>query len=154
MSQFIDFAELQEGQYVKIAGKFFPDTGFLAVEIVVEPVQGDDKIEAVLQKVDSQRNRIQVLNQELSLETVGWIQNTDNEPEKTAMLSPGTLVKIKGRYDEKQGFIPEKMKLKETLEFNIEELQGRILWVDREKRRLVVNGIPIVANGKTILLRA
>ncbi len=154
MSQFIDFAELQEGQYVKIAGKFFPDTGFLAVEIVVEPVQGDDKIEAVLQKVDLQRNRIQVLNQELSLETVGWIQNTDNEPEKTAMLSPGTLVKIKGRYDEKQGFIPEKMKLKETLEFNIEELQGRILWVDREKRRLVVNGIPIVANGKTILLRA
>ncbi len=154
MSQFIDFAELQEGQYVKIAGKFFPDTGFLAVEIVVEPVQGDDKIEAVLQKVDLQRNRIQVLNQELSLETVGWIQNTDNESEKTAMLSPGTLVKIKGRYDEKQGFIPEKMKLKETLEFNIEELQGRVLWVDREKRRLVVNGIPIVANGKTILLRA
>ncbi|MDQ7053602.1 MAG: hypothetical protein Q9P14_12150 [candidate division KSB1 bacterium] len=154
MSHFIEFDELQEGQYLKIAGKLLPDSGFLAVEIVVEPSPGNDKIEAELQHVDLRRKRIKVLNQELPLEPVVEIRDADSGQTDWKALKPGTLVKIKGRYEDGRGFVPEKMKLKETLEFNVEELQGRLLFVDRTNRQLVVNGIPIRANGKTILLQA
>ena len=155
MSDFIEFEQLQPQHYVKISGKYMDrEAVFLAVELVLEPSDGEDKYEALLQEVQAEQRTIKILGQTLRIPERLKIQNLDEQEVGMDRLKKGTMVKIKGSYDPGAGFKPDKIKIKETKEFNIEELQGKVLRVDRATKQLVVNGVPVRVNQKSILLKA
>ncbi len=154
MSDFIEFESLQPNQYVKISGKYMPEKAcFLAVEVVVEPADGEDKYEALLQEVQPDTRVVKLLGQTITLPNHLKIQDLNDSEVGIEHLKAGTMVKIKGHYRPDSGFKADKVKVKETLEFNIEELQGRVQRVDGENKQLYVNGVPIKINHKSILLK-
>ena len=146
-----EFDDLQVGQALKISGKFREGVGFLAVEILLEPAIEDDEIAAPLQGVDLQRQSVRLFNCDISLPAGMEIKDLKGNRVALNALTPGVMVKLKGAYDEAAGFVPQKIKIRETLEFNIEELQGAIDKIDRTRKRLQVNGIPVVVNANTVI---
>jgi len=149
---FSDFADLRTGQYVKIIGKFDPAMGFVAVEIMLEPELGDAEIMCAIGTVDLGRRRLAVFGREVPLLAIREIKDLDHRIVDVAELKPGQMVKLKGAYGERQGFIPKKIRMKETLEFNIEELRGVIDKIDPLSRHLWVNGFAVAATDKTIFV--
>jgi hypothetical protein len=149
---FSGFADLRVGQYVKIIGKHKPAAGFLAVEVMLEPELGDAEIMCAVGKVDLERRCMGVFDQEIPLLHVHEVKALDHRVVSVAELKPGQMVKLKGAYAERQGFLLKKIRMKEAMEFNIEELRGVIDKLDPASRRCWVNGFPIVATDKTIFV--
>ena len=152
MSRFLTFADFNEGQYIKVSGKYFEDRGFLAVEAILQPAKGSIKIESLLRDVDLHARTFRILNQEFALTCLEQIRDLENNSISSESLSAGTLVKLKGKHSAANGFMPQYLKIKETLEFNVEEVEGKIDRVDPENKTIFVNSVPIVFNEKSIIV--
>jgi len=149
---FSDFADLRIGQYVKIIGKYKQAAGFLAVEIMLEPQLGDAEIMCAIGKVDLERRHMAVFDREIPLLHIHEVKDLDHRLVDMAELKSGQMVKLKGAYAEPQGFHLKKIRMKETMEFNIEELRGVIDKIDPVGRQLWVNGFSVAATDKTIFV--
>ena len=140
---------LHVGQAVSITGKFLPGEGFLAVEI--SPGDTEAEIMCPIHTFDAQRNLLRVFDQTSALSPQVELKGLNGDLAGWAALQAGSMIKLKGKFEPAQGFLPEKIKLRETREFNIEEMQGVISRIELEARRIHVNGIPILINEQTIL---
>jgi len=143
------FEDLRVGQYVIVNGKSRAMEGFLAVEIAIEPERDDAELQSAIEHVDLQRRRIVIFDQEVDIDEASEIKDRDHHRVDLAALQPGQMVKLKGTYSASGGFAPKKIRMKETMGFNIEELRGVINRIDRNKRALEVNGITVLMNDKT-----
>lgn len=152
MNSFLTFANFKEGQYIKVSGKYFEEQGFVAVEAIVQPSNKSVKIESLLREVNLESRTFKILNHQFNLDCLEHISGLENERISCENLSSGTLVKIKGRYSETGDFVPKQLKVKKTLEFNVEEVEGKIEKVYREKHMLYLNKVPILFNNKSIII--
>jgi hypothetical protein len=150
MDEFIGFNDLKVGQRVKVKGKPAEDGAFTALEISVKAPADQAEIEGLIQNLDHQKNTLRIFNREIALP--GNIEVKTLQPGAGLKgLKVGDVVKLKGKYSEAKGFVPEKIKLKETMGFNVEELQGDINKIDQEKKTLNVVGFTVVVNEKTTI---
>lgn len=154
MSEFIELEDLKTGDYVKISGKSGGSgEPFLAVEVVIEPDTGEDKLEGPIQEIDRRSQTITVLGQVLKVTEEVKLRTEDGDPVSWEKLAPGCMVKVKGRFAH-GAFNARKIRLKETKEFNIEELQGTIQRIDTKTQQILVNNIRVQINHKSILLKS
>ncbi|MDZ7342906.1 MAG: DUF5666 domain-containing protein [candidate division KSB1 bacterium] len=143
-------ADLQIGQRVKISGQYRDGQGFLAVEIICEPEADQDaKLEGLIQQADPDRKYIYLFDQKVSLPLGIEIKDLEGNRLNAISLQPGELVKIKGVYHAREGLVPRKITKHQTRDFNIEEIEGIVTQIDREKKRLTVNGVTIMVTPKT-----
>jgi hypothetical protein len=61
------------------------------------------------------------------------------------------VVKLVGQYSESTGFVPEAIRMKATLAFNIEKLQGAVEQVNVEEKTLRVLGFTVRLNERTVI---
>ncbi|NUO84200.1 hypothetical protein HUU05_29355 [candidate division KSB1 bacterium] len=145
---FLSFNDLQIGQHVKVSGKFREGEGFLAVEITPETSGGEAEMTCAVQSVAGRRLR--VCGCEIAVPEDLEIKDLDGNRLAPSALKTGTMLKLKGLYEEGRGFTLKKLKLRDTLEFNIDEMQGVIVKLDREKKTLRLNGVPVWTNAMTV----
>jgi len=145
------FGDFHVGHSVKISGKFRHSAGFLAVEISLEPAIDEAEIECPIQQFDPRRKMLRLCDQEILLPDGLEIKDPEGNAAGLAALQPGSMVKLKGFYTAHGGFVAKKIKLRETMEFNFEQVQGAIESIDRERKILLVNGIKILVTPKTIV---
>lgn len=141
--------KLQVGQAVSLTGKYFVGEGFLAVEI--SPGESEAEITCPIHTFDAQHRVLRVFDHAFTLSPQIEVKNLEGAPTGVAALQTGRMVKLKGKFEQARGFLPEKIKLRETREFNIEEMQGVITHIEREAQRFFINGIPVLINDRTIL---
>ena len=149
MFEFMGFKELQVGQRLKVKGNPAADGKFVALEITVKPPSDKTEIEGVIQQVNVPTRTIQMLNREFTLPSDVSIKDLDRNFVSLEVLKPGDIVKLKGNYAPEQGFIPEKVKMKENVGFVVEELQGTIDKIDYANRTLEMAGFTVVVTEKT-----
>jgi len=149
--ELIEFNGLRLGQAVKISGKYREDAGFLAVEIALAPPAGDAELESVVQSVDLKRNLLRLCNQSIALLNDIELKDMDGHQTGLPALKPGVMIKLKGKYAASTGFVPTRIKLRETLEFNIEQVQGVIEKINRPQRTFQVNGMTILVAANTVI---
>jgi hypothetical protein len=140
---------LHEGQAIAVTGKYLLGEGFLAVEI--SPGEAEAEITCLIHAFDAQRRFLRIFEHTLALAPQVEVKDLEGELQGFAALQAGRMIKLKGKFEPAQGFQPEKIKLRETREFNIEEMQGVITRVEREAQRVYLNGIPVLINDRTIL---
>ena len=153
VNHFIPFDELQVGQFVKMSGVSRDEDTFIAVEITVVPFSSKKvKLESLVQTIDAPNQRFRLLNQWVNVEKSTEIYRMNGETGSLDELQPGTMVKVKGHYSPESGFRAKKIRVKETMEFNIEGLEGVIEQIDLSSHTLRVNGVKIQITPRTILL--
>lgn len=145
----LTFHDLRPGQYIKVSGKFRGPAGFLAVEISPEMPGEEAEMTGVLQNVNGRS--VRVFDCDFTVPGELEIKDLDGKTLSPADLPVGGMLKLKGKYEPGRGFEPKKLKLRETREFNIDEMQGVIAKIDPQKRTLEVNGITIWTNEKTVI---
>ncbi len=145
---FLSFDDLQIGQHVKVSGKFREREGFLAVEISPETSRDEAEITCAVQGVTDRCLR--VCGCEIAVPDDLEIKDLDGNRLAPGDLKIGAMLKLKGLYEEGRGFMLTKLKLRDTLEFNIDEMQGVIAKLDREKKTLQLNGVPVWTNAMTV----
>ncbi len=145
----LSFNDLQIGEHVKVSGKFREREGFLAVEISPEAPGAEAEFSCGVQSVAG--GCLRVLGFQITAPHDLEIKDLDGNRLALSDLKPGTMLKLKGVYDEARGFTLQKLKLRETLEFNIDELQGVIAKIDHEKETLLINGVLVWTNAKTVI---
>ena len=141
---FIDLKQLKPGDFIKTSGKFRSGSGFVAVEIERESPSKEIVMKGILQRVDFQKRSLKLFDEYLSIPDPIFIKDSKGETCGFEQMLPGTLLSIKGSFDETCGFIVKKIKMKETLAFNVEEIQGLIQSADPVRNRIMVNNIPIL----------
>jgi len=141
LDQIIGFDDLKIGQRVKIKIKPGKDGALVALKIRARDPDEEIEIEGLIQGIDQQKNTLRLLNRDFTLPDYGLNG-----------LKAGDRVKLKGMFSETQGFMPEKIKMKETTNFKTEEVQGDINKIDREKKTLEVIGFTVIVNENTIIL--
>lgn len=146
----MEFDYLRIGQAVKISGKYRDGAGFLAVEIALEPSTVDAEIECLLQSVDLKCRLLRLCNQSIPFPEDLDLKDVEGNQVGLAALKPGVMVKLKGKYAA-SGFVPKKMKLPETLEFNVEQVQGVIEKMNRAQKTFQVNGVTILVAANTVI---
>ena len=152
MHYFIGFEELEVGQRLKIKGKLDGGGEFMALEISMKAPKDQAEIEGMVQDIDHQEKTLRILNREVALSNGIGIRDLQGHVLGLEGLKVGDMVKLKGKYSESQGFIPARIKMKETMaSFNIEELQGVINEVDQEKKTLNVVGFTVAISEKTTI---
>jgi hypothetical protein len=154
MVDLIGFDELHAGQYLKISGKLRRGRLFLAVEISCEPPTDEARLEGPIQSVDLHNQSLRIFSQDIRLQEGTDINDLEQRRVDLSALKPGQMVKLKGAFSRSKGFVPKKIKMKETLDFNIEELQGVVDAIDCEKKTVEVNGVKILVTDKTIIQSA
>jgi hypothetical protein len=147
----IEFDHLRAGQTVKISGKFRDGAGFLAVEIALAPLPAEAEIEGLVQQLEPARKQLRICGQTVLLPDEVEIKDADGNRIKLPAVKPGVMIKLKGAYAAQTGIIAKKIKLKETLEFNIEQVQGEIAKINRAQKTFQVNGITILAAANTVI---
>ncbi len=140
---------LRVGQAVSLTGKYLRGEGFLAVEI--SPGEAEAEITAPIHAFDAERCLLRVFEHALPLPQHLEVKGLDGEPSGFAALHAGRMIKLKGAFEPARGFVPEKIKLRETREFNIEEMQGVITQIERDAQRIYINGVSVLINERTIL---
>jgi hypothetical protein len=148
----IDFNDLKVGHRVKVKGKPGENGAFVALKISVKEPEDEAAIEGLIRSVDDQKNTLRVLTREFVLTNGIEIKGSNHNFIGVNDLKIGDRVKLKGRYSPLTGFVPEKIKLQESADFQMEELQGDIDKVDREKNTLEVIGFTVKANEETVFL--
>jgi hypothetical protein len=66
-------------------------------------------------------------------------------------LKAGDLVKLKGKYSKSAGWAPEKINMKASMGFDIDELHGAIEKIDQERKTLEVAGFTVFVTEKTAI---
>jgi len=151
MDPIIGFKELQVGQVVKAKGKFGENGTFTALEISVKRPKDYCTVDCPIQEIDYEARKIKVHNAVHDLPEGFEILNADGETIALQDLQPGTMVKLKGHYSDLDGFKPFSLKIKETMGFNIDKLQGAIEDIDPEAQTLRLVGFTVETNGKTVV---
>ncbi len=150
MQQRNGFSDLRVGQQVKISGQHRDRRGFLAVEITCEPAADEGaKLEGLIQQVDPARQYLHIFGQKLLVHDGVEIKDLDSKRLSASALQPGDMVKLKGVYHEREGFVLRKITLGEKMDFNIEEIEGVIGKISPENKTLTVNGVTILITPKT-----
>jgi glycosyl transferase family 25 len=148
----IEFDALKVGQRVKVKGKLGKDGPLAAHEIIVDTVEASAEradLEGLIQRLDLQKNTLRLLNREIALPEGIAVKDLQGKIIGLQELKAGDLVKLSGKYSPRKGFAPKKIKMKEAASFGLEEVQGDIDKVDREKKTLEVAGFMVMANEKT-----
>lgn len=151
MEKIIGFNDLKVGQRVKVKGKPGESGTFAALEISVKAPAEYSEIEGLIQSFDAQKNALRIMNRDLTLAGNVEVKTLQPSPSGLQALKAGDMIKLKGKYSEAQGFVPEKIKVKQSFGFNVEELQGDINKIDYENKTLQVNGFAVAANAKTTI---
>lgn len=157
MSAFINFEALQNEQFVKVNGKLQSDGTLLAVEVnttrTAKYEDDQDKMQSVIQHIDQQSHEIKVLNQTIPLSPETVYRTISNKPSTFSDFYEGEQVKIRGYFEPGSGFLPSKITAQETLEFNVDEIEGQISGIDYDSRTFSVNGIRVVLDSHSLLLK-
>jgi hypothetical protein len=151
MSQFIGFDYLKVGQKIKVKGRPSEDSTFVAAEIKVKNSDDQAKIEGALQRLDHQKNTLRIFHRDFALPGDIQVKGLQHNPIDLKALKSGDVVKLKGKYSASNGLMPEKIILKETMGFNVDELHGDIDKIDRKQKTLEVTGFTILVNEKTAI---
>jgi len=147
----VNLNDLKVGQRVKVKGKPGEGNKFVALEISQKAPKDQAEIEGVLQAIDPGNNSVRILNHEFCLPADLNIQDLQRNSITLGDLKSGELVKLKGKYSQADGLASEKLKMKETMGFMVEELQGTIDKIDPAGKRLDVVGFTVVVNDKTVI---
>ena len=151
MDEILGFNELKIGQRVKARGKWSTENSFGVVEISVRPPSDGASIETTLQEIDPQNQTLEIFDRKVALPKEIEIKGLQDGHKDLKDLSPGVMVKLKGKYSPQAGFLPEQIKVKETRTFNIDLLQGNINSIDLESKVLNVAGFTLKVNRKTMI---
>ena len=151
MSKLIRFENLREGQSIKVEGKYCKNGKVIAVEINLRPPENNDVIIGMIEKVDRQNQRLRIFGNDFFLKNGIEIRDLNYNRTGIDALDSQAMVKLKGKYTAFEGFVTEKLKLQETLAFNIDKLKGKIEKIDREAGTLKINGITISVNDQTTI---
>jgi len=149
MQQFVGFNNLQVGQRIKVKGKPGDNGSFTALDISVKPSKYDTAFEGVVQSNDPEKRVIRIFGRDYAIPAEAVVKNVQRDEVGLEAVKVGDLVKLKGSYSPSTGFVPEKVKVQESKSFNIEEVQGIINGIDKEKKSLEVAGITVIVNEKT-----
>ena len=151
MDEILGFGELKIGQGVKARGKWSEGNHFGAIEISVKPPAVDASIETTIQEVDHQNKTLGIFDRKVALPKEIKVNGPQDPPYALEDLRPGVTVKLKGKYSAEEGFLPDKIKVREARNFNIDLLKGNIDDIDRESKILNVAGFNIKISPKTII---
>ena len=148
MYDFHGFEELKVGQRLKVKGTPGAEGGsFNALEIAAKENKDQAEIEGLIQNVDCAGRTLRVVNIDFDVPQGTVIKDVSKREIDLENLKEGDVVKVKGHYD--SGFVTEKVKMKESMGFNIEEIQGSVDSIDPESRTLEMIGIKVVLTEKT-----
>jgi len=148
MEHVIEFNDLKVGQRVKVKGKLCDDGVFMAQKISLKEPDDHVEIMSLIQRIDHQKNTLSLLNREFVLPDGVTIIDSKRNSLSLKELQVGTVVEIKGKYCASEGFGLEKIKIQETMDFDLVKLQGEINGIDREKNALHLAGFTVVVNEK------
>ncbi|GEM_PF-1933340 len=148
----VDFNDLQIGLRVKVKGTLNESGAFVAQKISVKEPEEESAIDGLIRNVDLRRNILYLLNGAVALPEVIEIKGLQHDVISAKKLKTGDRVKLKGKYSPAAGFAPEKIKLQENTGLQMEEVQGDIDKIDKEKKTLEVIGFTVRVDEKTIFL--
>ncbi|MGH7596195.1 MAG: DUF5666 domain-containing protein [bacterium] len=151
MSQFIGFDYLKVGQKIKVKGKSSEDNTFVASEISVRYSDDQAKIAGVLQRLDHQKKTLRLFHRDFVLPAAIQVKGLQHNFIDLKELKAGDVVKLKGKYSASNELMPEKIIMKETMGFNVDELYGAIDKIDRAQKTLEIIGFTVVVNEKTTI---
>jgi hypothetical protein len=150
MHPIIGFDHLNVGQKVKLKGK--PEgQAFSAWEISFKETDGLAKIEGVIQRLDHREGIVRLFNHDFSLPRGIKVKDLQRNFVDINVLKAGDLVKLKGQYSPSTGWVPEKINMKASMGFDIDELHGTIDTIDRERKTLEVAGFTVFVTEKTTI---
>ena len=151
MEDIIGFSNLAVGQRAKIKGKPEHSGQFVALEIAMKAPAEHAEIEAIVQNVNANQKTVRVLNRDITIPDGVVVKDLNRNDVGLQDLRSGQMAKLKGKYTAADGLVVEKIKMKETMGFNVEELQGNIDEIDKDKKTLLVNGFTVIVNEKTMI---
>lgn len=149
MDTIVGFNDLQVGQRVKIKGKPGEGGAFVAYAIDIKEPKDQAEIEGFIQSIDHPKNTLRICNREYALPDGLSVKNLQHLGAGLKSLKAGDLVKLKGTYSASKGFLPEKIAMKQNMGFNVQELQGFVDKIDRDKKILEVLGFTVLVSEKT-----
>lgn len=150
MYDYRGFGELKVGQRLKVKGTPAADgKSFTALEIALKEQKDQAEIEGLVQGVDPSTSTLRIANMDIVIPTDAVVKNTSKMEIDLGDLREGDVVKVKGPYHASSKFVPEKVKMKESMGFNIEELQGTIDQVDEATHTFAMIGVQVVVTEKT-----
>jgi hypothetical protein len=149
MEQTIGFNDLKVGQRLKVKGELGDDGVFVALEINIKAQEEETAIDGLIQRIDHQKNTVRLLNREFVLPDGIAIKDLQRHSIGLQDLKAGDRVKLKGKYSKSERFVPEKIKIQETTDFDLAELQGSINKIDLEMKILDVLGFTVMVNENT-----
>ena len=151
MDEIIGFNNLKVGQQVKVKGQPGPQGTFAAFEIEIKPPKEQAAIIGLVQNVDLRYNTLRILDRQITVTDASVITDLNDRLIGMVDLKPANRVKLKGKYSEPEGFMPEKIEVTETMGFNIDKLEGAIDDLDVANKILKVIGFTVQANRKTVI---
>jgi hypothetical protein len=149
MYDFHGFDELKVGRRVKVKGTPGADGTFSALEIAIKESKDEAEVEGVIQELDPAARRLRVVNMDFELPADIVVKDLMKNEVGLDALAVGDLVKVKGGYHPGSGFVPVKVKRKESPGFAIEEVQGVIDSVDEQNHRFETVGLTVVVSDRT-----
>lgn len=147
----IGFKDLRVGQRVRLKGKLNEDGTFIALEIrVMEPGE-TSVIVGLIQRIHHHKYMLRIHNRDHSLPKTIAVKDLLCNNAHFADLAPESMVTLKGNYSPRRGFMPNQLKMKKTLGFNIDKLKGEIEEIKPDQRRLKILGYTVVVDKRTII---
>ena len=148
MYDYHGFEELKVGQRLKVKGTPGSDGGtFSALEIAAKEQKDQAEIEGLVQNVDCAGRTLRVVNMDFAVPPGTVIKDVSKREIDLENLSEGDVVKVKGQYG--TSFITAKVKMKESMGFHIEELQGNIDSIDAAAHTIEMVGMKVIVTEKT-----
>ena len=151
MDQIFRFHDLAVGHRVKVKGKLAADGAFAALQISLRPPHHHASIEGMIQQIDHQNFSLRVLNREIGVPENVVVKDAGQQRCEFNNLRVEDVVKIKGIYTDREGLVPMKIKVQETMGFHIDELQGAIDQIDHERRALQLAGFTVAVTERTAI---
>ncbi len=152
MYDFRGFDELKVGQRLKVKGTPSADgSTFTALEIAAKEHKDIAEIEGLVQAVDVSSGVLRLVNKDFSIPGNAVIKDTMKNEIGLDGLKEGDVVKVKGTYEPGTPFSASKVKMKESMGFNIEEMQGCIDSLDADGHRFEMIGVTVVVTEKTAI---
>ena len=151
MDEIIGFKDLKVGQQVKAKGKQGGNGTFTAFEISVRPQKEHSSMNGPIQEIDSSKKTLRVLNRDVSVDGEIEFMDEFGDDVEFERLQAGAVVKVKGTYLGAGKFKADSVKTKDSRGHKGEKVQGKIEKIDLDNQTLHIDGVQIVANGKTII---
>jgi hypothetical protein len=149
MQELTGFDDFEAGQCVKMKVKRGNSGAFVAQAVSLNDSADKAVIEDLIQSIAHEKTTLRILDREIALPSDITVKDLLRNTIGLKELKAGDRVKLIGKYSESRQFVPEKIKIKETMGFNVAELQGVIDKVDPEKKILEVLGFPVAVDEKT-----